>query len=66
VITGGGGAPLYDVNKPTAGITQKVVSIENFVKVSVEGKSAHVRAIAIDGRVLDEFDISGAAQPKKP
>jgi hypothetical protein len=66
VITGGGGAPLYDVNKPPAGITQKVVSIENFVKVSVEGKSAHVKAIAIDGRVLDEFDISGAAQPKKP
>src|SRR4030081_1568688 len=63
VITGGGGAPLYDVNKPPAGITQKVVSIENFVSVSVQGKSAHVRAIAVDGHVLDEFDMTGTAQP---
>jgi hypothetical protein len=57
VTTGGGGAPLYDVNTPPQGITQKVVSIENFVSVSVEGKVAHIQAIAIDGRILDEFDI---------
>ena len=66
VVSGGGGAPLYDVDRPPPGITKKVVSIENFVKVSVDGKTAHVRAIAIDGRILDEFDIAGAAQPKKP
>lgn len=61
VITGGGGAPLYDVNKPPAGITVKTASIENFVKVSVDGKTTHVQAIAIDGRVLDDFEISGTA-----
>jgi len=38
------------------GITQKVVSIENFLSVSVTGKTAHFQAIAIDGRTLDEFD----------
>jgi hypothetical protein len=36
VITGGGGAPLYDVDKPPTGITQKVISalqvIENVLK----------------------------------
>ena len=64
VVTGGGGAPLYDVNKPPPGITQKVVSVENFVSVSVDGKSAHVRAISIEGRVLDEFDLAGSARPK--
>jgi len=57
VITGGGGAPLYDVNTPPQGITQKVVSVENFVSVSVDGKVAHIEAIAIDGRTLDQFDI---------
>jgi hypothetical protein len=57
VITGGGGAPLYDVNTPPAGITQKVASIENFVSVSVNGKVAHLQAIAIDGRTLEEFDL---------
>jgi len=58
VTSGGGGAPLYDVNKPPAGITQRVVSIENFVNVAVNGKTAHFQAIAIDGRTLDEFDIA--------
>jgi acid phosphatase type 7 len=63
IISGGGGAPLYDVNTPPEGITQKVVSIENFVIVSVDGKTAHVKAIAIDGSTIEEFDIHGAAQP---
>ena len=57
ITTGGGGAPLYDVNKPPQGITVRAVSIENFVNVSVNGKSAHFQAIAIDGRTLDEFGI---------
>ena len=37
LTAGGGGAPLYDVNSPPASITQKVVSIENFVSVAVNG-----------------------------
>ena len=44
IVSGGGGAPLYDVDKPPVGITQKVASIENFVSVSVDGKTAHVQA----------------------
>ena len=57
VVSGGGGAPLYDVNKPDPAITQKVVSIENFVTVSVNGKVAKAQAISIDGKVLDEFEL---------
>ena len=60
VISGGGGAPLYDVNKPPAGITQKVISTENFVTVSINGKTAHFEAIAIDDHKLDEFEIQSA------
>jgi acid phosphatase type 7 len=57
VTTGGGGAPLYDVDKPPAGITQKVISTENFVAVKVMGKSAHLEAFALDGSVLDRIDF---------
>src|SRR5438477_5534306 len=57
VITGGGGAPLHDVSKPPEGITVKVAKIENFVSVSVNGKSAHFTAISIDGSTLDDFEI---------
>jgi hypothetical protein len=57
VVSGGGGAPLYDVDKPPAEITQKVMSVENFVTVKVTGKSAHAEAISIDGAVIDSFDL---------
>lgn len=59
VVTGGGGAPLYDVDKPAEGITVKVVSTEHFVKIHVEGGVMKVSAIALDGRVLDEFELGG-------
>jgi hypothetical protein len=59
VITGGGGAPLYDVDKPDPKVTVKVVSTENFVTVWVDGKVAKVRAIALDGKTLDEFELGG-------
>ena len=43
VITGGGGAPLYDVDKPPAGITQKVLKTENFVRIRIDGQKAMSR-----------------------
>ena len=61
VITGGGGAPLYDVSKPPQGITVKVDKIENFVSVSVNGKTAHFTAISIDGTTLDDFEVRSPA-----
>ncbi|HTP33940.1 MAG TPA: metallophosphoesterase [Candidatus Acidoferrales bacterium] len=57
VITGGGGAPLYDVDKPDPAYAVKVVSTENFVTVNVEGKAAKVKSTALDGKILDEFEI---------
>ena len=64
VVSGGGGAPLYDVNKPDPAITVKVVSIENFVSVQVNGKTAKAQAISIDGKVLDEWEFRTAAAAK--
>ena len=57
VITGGGGAPLYNVDKPDPQFTVKVVSTENFVTISVDGKTAKVQAHALDGKILDEFEM---------
>ena len=50
------------MNKPDPAITQKVASIENFVSVSINGKSAKVQAISIDGKVLDEFEFRASGQ----
>jgi hypothetical protein len=57
-VSGGGGAPLYDVDKPPAGITQKVASIENFITIEVRGALARIKATAIDGSVLDSAEIN--------
>ncbi len=56
-ITGGGGAPLYDVDKPPAGITRKVVSAENFVTVQVDGKKLRIEAKLLDGSPIDVTEI---------
>ena len=52
-ITGGGGAPLYDVDKPPQEITRKVASTENFLVVDVNGKSLRVRALTPTGETLE-------------
>ncbi len=52
-ITGGGGAPLYDVDKPPEGITHKVARTENFLIVDVNGKSVRVRALTPAGETLE-------------
>jgi hypothetical protein len=61
VVTGGGGAPLYDVDKPPQGITLKVASIENFVSIRVNGREAHAVALKVDGSELDSMDLKGEA-----
>jgi acid phosphatase type 7 len=61
IIAGGGGAPLYDVDKPPQDITIKVVKTENFVRVRVNGKIAHADAIGPDGATLDSADLEGGS-----
>jgi hypothetical protein len=53
---------LYDVDKPPQDITIKVASIENFVRVRVNGKVANVDAILLDGSKLDTMQLEGAAR----
>ena len=58
VVTGGGGAPLYDVDIPTPGVTLKLESVEHFVDVHVNGGKARVEAHAVDGHLIDAFDVA--------
>jgi hypothetical protein len=66
IITGGGGAPLYDVDKPDPQTMVKVVSTENFVTVFVNGKTAKVQAHALDGKILDEFELKATTVSAPP
>jgi 3',5'-cyclic AMP phosphodiesterase CpdA len=59
IITGGGGAPLYDVDKPPEGITKKVLTTENFVRIRVEGQNAHIEAFRPDGTKIEDFEFQG-------
>jgi 3',5'-cyclic AMP phosphodiesterase CpdA len=56
-ITGGGGAPLYDVDKPPEGITRKVESVEHFLNVKVDGSAVRVEAIKFNGDPLETTEI---------
>ncbi len=56
IIAGGGGAPLYDVDKPPAGITVKVMKTENFVRLRADGKTIHLVAFAPDGSTIDSAE----------
>jgi acid phosphatase type 7 len=57
-ITGGGGAPLYDVDTPPEGITKKVESTENFLIVDVDGNKAHVEAKKPSGETLEATKLA--------
>ncbi len=63
IVTGGGGAPLYDV-KPIPEITLKVAKTENYVRVRVEGGKAHLEAVDLEGNIIDSFDLVGATSLK--
>ncbi|HLH43459.1 MAG TPA: metallophosphoesterase [Bryobacteraceae bacterium] len=56
-ISGGGGAPLYDVDTPPAGITQKVESTENFLIVKVAAGKATVEAVKPSGERIDWAEL---------
>jgi acid phosphatase type 7 len=62
-VTGGGGAPLYDVDTPPAGITRKVVSTENFMVVQVDGLTARFEARTPDGQILEDTELISEKAP---
>ncbi len=59
VITGGGGAPLYEVGEPSEAPHEVAYneSVEHYRRVDVDGVLMTVSARGIDGRIIDEFEI---------
>jgi hypothetical protein len=45
------------VDKPPADITKMVESTEHFVRVKVDGKTARVEALRLDGSALETTDL---------
>jgi hypothetical protein len=66
VVTGGGGAPLAPADKPLPGITLKVESVEHFVRIHVTGDRALVEAIALDGHLIDRFELAASTLSGEP
>jgi predicted MPP superfamily phosphohydrolase len=60
VVTGGGGAPLYDTDAPIPGITQKTEKIEHYVMVSVSGKKARLDVRTLDGRLIEAVELKAS------
>ena len=57
ITTGGGGAPLYDVDMPPEGITKKVERTDNFVIVKIDGKKARIEARKPSGETIDVTEL---------
>ena len=62
VVTGGGGAPLYDIGAPIAAPHEVIYNekIEHYILVDVDGPLLHLAVKTPDGRLIDEttFDSS--------
>ncbi|NOR75009.1 MAG: hypothetical protein GQ525_07600 [Draconibacterium sp.] len=56
IVTAGGGAPLYDTDaiQPE---TVKYKKIEHFMRVDVGEKSANMKAIDINGEIIEEIKV---------
>lgn len=58
LVSGGGGAPLYQVSiDDETPFTKKAKSAYNDVEITVNGGKMHLRAVEPDGSVIDEFDL---------
>lgn len=56
VITGGGGAPLYDRGRTSSG-SRKFIKAHHYCRITRDGDVLVVTAVAPDGRVLDSFRV---------
>ena len=56
VVIAGGGAPLYSLNVKEAG-QQAAALVYNYTLFEVSGDTVSGRAISVDGKVIDSFEI---------
>ncbi len=58
VITGGGGGGLDDIFVRDWPQIEKTKSVHHFVSVKVDGKKLTLKAIGLDGKAFDSFEIN--------
>jgi acid phosphatase type 7 len=56
IVSGGGGAPLYDLS-PTPETMVRGVVTDNYVRVHVTGSTAQFEAVDLEGKILDSFEV---------
>jgi predicted MPP superfamily phosphohydrolase len=56
IVTAGGGAPLYKIDaiQPE---TVKAISIEHFMSININEKEAVMKAIGLDGNIIEEIKV---------
>jgi hypothetical protein len=56
IVTAGGGAPLYKIDaiQPE---TIKAISIEHFMRIDINEKEAVMKAIGLDGNIIEEIKV---------
>jgi hypothetical protein len=65
-VSGGGGAPLYGLDKPIPGVTLKGESTEHYIVIRSDGRgAAELEAVALDGRSLDKVSLPSANSPEE-
>ncbi len=57
VITGGGGAHLYDIDQSRLKKGDVGVKAHHYIRCVVGDKRMHVEAIDLDGNIIDSFDV---------
>lgn len=62
VVTGGGGAPLYEIRPDTPNLV-KAKKAHHFCEIQVDGTSMSIRAVEPSGAVIEEFDLSAERPP---
>ena len=66
IVTGGGGAPLANVDQPIPGITVLVDKVEHFMPIKVRGDKLTMQAIALDGRLIESIEFTAPPLPPEP
>jgi hypothetical protein len=57
LVTGGAGAPLYEVNSVPNPYQEVAVATYHYVTVDVTTDRAEITARAVDGTILDHFEV---------
>jgi predicted phosphodiesterase len=63
LVSGGGGAPLYDIEKGIPGVTLKLAQVEHYLLATVTPEKIAFEAMDLNGKQIDYFEISGKPRP---